>query len=387
MAQFIVNPRRAPRAPARCRAVVVTPATAFDSETEDIGSHGCQLVAPKHLRKGDAVQLTVTTEKVAEPLRVTGRVAWVSPQAPWRVGVAFDDASTKDGIRWFEKLVTAHPGLAGFRRVPERMAVETMVYLGPPPRFLRDFSEEEAILLRAIASGVRVDELQARLHDRWPAAQRALFSLIARQAVTLSRGQAVHPDAWKQILKDIEASLAIESLGRMGEPLLTPPVPRSAPAAPPPRVTTFVPRPPAAPAASMETQHAQATSTPQQWSSEPVQNPSRMIELPDDGEPPLELATPPRHDSSTSLGAIDAPGSPPDGASRTNHSGSAGGWGSAAEARSGDAQEAYDGARVEIAAGNFVGALALLRRALRLSPGDPEISEALGRLTFKERGR
>ncbi len=385
MAQFIVNPRRAPRAPARCRTAVVTPVSTFESETEDIGSHGCQLVAPRHVRKGDLVRLTVTNEKVPEPLRVGGRVAWVSPQAPWRVGVAFDEAGVRDGTRWFENLVSAIPGMAGFGRVPERIPVEAMVYLGPPPRFLRDFSEEEAMLLRAIASGVRIDELQARLHDRWPAAQRALFSLIARQAVTLSRGQAVHPDTWKQILTEVESSLAIESLSRMGEPLTTPPpMPRVAPVPPPP-VAAFVPPPAASPAAPLEARHRGKTSAPPPWSSGAVQNPGRMIELPDDGEPPLELATLPRHDSSTTLHALDAAWLPAGSARSDDASG--GGRGTSARARSPDAQAAYDGARSEIAAGNFVGGLALLRRALRLSPGDPEISAELGKLTFKERGR
>src|SRR5512143_2933461 len=207
MAEFIVNPRRSPRAPARCRAAVVSTSQGwFEAETEDIGAMGCQLVSPRLVRKGDLVQLHVTNEKSEEPLKVAGRVAWVSPQAPWRVGIAFDEASQKESARWFDLLVSAYPGLSGYRRVPEKLRADQTVYLGPPPKFLVDFSGEEAMLLRAIASGARLDELMARLRDRWPAMQRALFSLIARQSITFQRGQAVHPESWKKILSEVEAS-------------------------------------------------------------------------------------------------------------------------------------------------------------------------------------
>ncbi|HEY6005230.1 MAG TPA: PilZ domain-containing protein, partial [Anaeromyxobacter sp.] len=226
MAEFIVNPRRAPRASARCHAAVVSPAGTFDAETEDIGPRGCQVVSPAHVRTGDALEIAVTSDKVPEPLKARGKATWVSEQPPWRVGIAFDDAYVPSAERWFEKLVTATPSIGPFRRVPEKIAVEAMVYLGPPPRFLVDFSAEEAALLRAIASGARLDELMARLRHTWPAMQRALFSLLARQAVTLSRGHAAHPDAWKRILTEVEASLAVESLGAV------PPTPLRAGAAP-----------------------------------------------------------------------------------------------------------------------------------------------------------
>lgn len=211
MAQFIVNPRRALRAPTRCRAAVVCRHGQFEADTEDIGSMGCQVVSPHPVQKGEGVRLTVTNEKIAEPLEVTGRVAWVSPQAPWRVGIAFEERSLAGSARWFDRLIAAHPGLGGYRRVPDRIRADATVYLGPPPRFLVDFTAEEALLLRAIGSGAQLYELMARLRDRWALAQRALFSLIARQAVTLQREQAVHPDSWKKILTDIEASLGLET--------------------------------------------------------------------------------------------------------------------------------------------------------------------------------
>src|SRR5512145_3147773 len=110
MAEFILNPRRAPRAPARCRATVLTPAGAFDAETEDIGARGCQVVSPKLVKKGDPVRIAVSADRVASELRMEGKVAWVSARPPWRVGIAFDDAKVHAGEVWFEKLVAASPG-------------------------------------------------------------------------------------------------------------------------------------------------------------------------------------------------------------------------------------------------------------------------------------
>src|SRR6266568_2276868 len=372
MAEFIVNPRRAPRAPARCRASVVSLQGWFEAETEDIGTMGCQIVSPKLVHKGDTMQLAVTNEKVSEPLKVTGRVAWVSPQAPWRVGIAFEEATLKECTRWFDLLVGAHPGLGGYRRVPDRIRADSTVYLGAPPKFLLDFSADEAMLLRAIASGARVDELMARLRDRWPVAQRALFSLIARQAVTFQRGQAVHPESWKKILTDIEASLAVEEMGRSGGgPILTPlpitPIRPSAPASVPTAPSRPVPvgSPGFVPAVS-----PYASS----WPAAPAHAPTQPLELePDDGSAPLEIEP-------------TAPQGPLEPYARTplpghDFQGAGVGW-RKARVRSPEAQAAFEEALRELQAGATNRALALLRRALALAPGDPEIASQLGRLAF-----
>src|SRR5512138_2643174 len=193
MAEFITNPRRAPRAPARCRTAVVTRTASIDAETEDIGAYGCQVVSPKGVKKDEPVQVTIANDRVPEPLHVAARIAWVSARFPWRVGIAFDESALPETTAWFEKLVEAHPGLRELRRLPSRIPMEAAVYLGTAPRFVVDFNEDEALLLRAIGSGARVDELMARFRSRGPAIERAFFSLIARSAVTLVRGQAVHP--------------------------------------------------------------------------------------------------------------------------------------------------------------------------------------------------
>jgi hypothetical protein len=111
-----------------------------------------------------------------------------------------------------------------------------MLYLGPPPRFLVDFTADEAALLRAIGSGAALYELVARFEIRGAVVDRALFSLLARSVVTMIRGQAVHPQAWKRILDQVEASLAVASLGTGPASLRAPPerpaatpVPRATP--------------------------------------------------------------------------------------------------------------------------------------------------------------
>jgi Flp pilus assembly protein TadD len=53
--------------------------------------------------------------------------------------------------------------------------------------------------------------------------------------------------------------------------------------------------------------------------------------------------------------------------------------------RSPEAQAVFDRALEELQSGTVNGAIALLRRALQLAPGDAEIAQALGKLAFKDR--
>jgi hypothetical protein len=55
--------------------------------------------------------------------------------------------------------------------------------------------------------------------------------------------------------------------------------------------------------------------------------------------------------------------------------------------RSPDAQAAFERALAQSERGDVSGAVSLLRRALALAPGDPEIAEALGKLPLKDRPR
>jgi hypothetical protein len=377
MAQFIVNPRRAPRAPARCRVTVVCAAGTFEAATEDIGPRGCQLVSPARFAKGDGLELTISSAQVPSALRMPGVVAWASEQPPWRAGVAFDDALLAMSGRWFERLVAATPGLGTFQRVPERIPLDASIYLGPPPRFLLDFTVDEAMLLRAIASGVRLDELQARLRADWPAAQRALFSLMARHLVTLSRGQAAHPDAWKKILAEIEASLALETLGGGAPASVTvSPPPRPPPAASsrlpgpapggaptPPPIPAPVPAARAVPAGRAAPAARAAGGEDSGWGV-PARDPHPLLELEDDDGPPLDLLP----------FAADPVAADPVAPKRPGPRG-----------RSPEAQAAFERALAQAAGGDVSGAVSLLRRALALAPGDSEIAEALGKLAFKDR--
>jgi hypothetical protein len=412
MAEFIVNPRRAPRAPARCRTAVVSASGSFEAETEDIGAYGCQVVSPKGVRKGEPVRITIANDKVPNPLQVAGRVAWVSSRFPWRVGIAFDEGAFAETSAWFERLIDAHPGMRTLRRLPDKIPVEAVVYLGAPPRFVVDFSEDEAALLRAISSGARIDDLMARFRARGSAMDRALFSLIARSAITLVRGQAVHPSRWKEILDEVEALLAVESMGSGPNSLVAPPPeegfePHFGPRAPAPSVPVAAasppsPRsatPPARPAAPapivppFDPTAAKASPARGDLPPEvsrfgtPPQDPSPTVDLPDDAGLTIEVEEPtPPGDASPAPDPAPDPGvswglPPPDG----DHEGKGVGWRKPSKRRSGEAQASFDRARSEFLAGNVNGAIALLRSALALAPGDREIADVLGRLAFQDR--
>ncbi len=64
--------------------------------------------------------------------------------------------------------------------------------------------------------------------------------------------------------------------------------------------------------------------------------------------------------------------------------GAGGGW-RRAKVRSHEADAVFRRALAEIRVSNVNGAIALLREALALAPGDPEIAQQLGQLAFKDR--
>jgi hypothetical protein len=346
--EYLQNPRRSPRASVRCSATVTTANGSFDATTEDIGAFGCQLVSPRLIRKGEPIQLAIAHEEGKDRLRVTGRVAWASEQQPWRLGIAYDHSALGHSKKWFDDLLARSPELAGFQRVPELIALEAPVYLATPPRFLVDFNAEEVALLRSIGSGAAVAELRALLRDRWPAAQRALFSLLAHQHVTLSRGGSVHPDAWRKILSEAEASLAIESLRGSGP--IAPAQPSPAPGPPPGTLAA-----PAAPAVSLEPPPAVGGAAVPEGSDWIV---------------PAAEMVPASWPGAAVPAAPPAPSATPSPASSVPAAG---------RGRTDGAHQLYQSALRELEAGRIPGAMALLRRALSLAPGDPEIAAALGR--------
>lgn len=342
MSDYIVNPRRAPRAPSRCRARAQSGGSTWDAETEDVGPNGCQLVAPAPLPRGAALMLALVGPGVKEQLTVRAKVAWVSSQPPWRLGIAFEEASRPASARWFEQLVAARPGLGNFRRVPDRLPVDAMVFLAPPPRFA-DFTADELAVLRHVAGGTTIAALRARLQEAWPALQRALFALLSRGVVTVSRGAAVHPESWRAVMVELGVQFVIEPLPSREVPgfgtVTPPPVWRQAAVEPidlPPLEPSPLEPPPAPPPPAPAVAAAPPPASP----------------------PPEPASMPP----------------PPPGAASAGT-----GWRGVGRARSAEAQEAFDLGRQELEAGRSKAALALLRRALQLAPGDAEVATALGR--------
>lgn len=192
----ILNPRRAPRLPIRCLVRGETAGTPFDSETEDLGLLGCQLVAPAPLEPGTALRLILSYPALPDPLRVGGQVTWTGPRAPWRHGVAFAVAQHDQVGRWLVRLAAIHPELAAEPRAPSELDPAARLYLGEAPRHLLDFTAAELAVLREVRAGVTAGELRRRLAAAWEPAARALFSLLARRAVTLRPPEAPDEEAW-----------------------------------------------------------------------------------------------------------------------------------------------------------------------------------------------
>jgi PilZ domain-containing protein len=201
VAEAIQNPRRVPRAPARCEARCLLPGGGFwASDTTDFGPKGCQLHAPGPFRKGDPVKLVLTSERIPDALATTGTVAWASPRAPWRIGVSFDQPYLGSTGKWFDRLVQAYPGLATFRLAPDSVEVTATLRLGLPPRVAPDLSGDEVAMMRAVGAGATVAALRDRLGPDWPGFEGLLFAMIGRKLLTLDPAAAAAPEAWAPYL-------------------------------------------------------------------------------------------------------------------------------------------------------------------------------------------
>src|SRR5512144_1911904 len=97
----IRNPRRSLRAQVACSATLTAAGGAFEARTEDVGAYGCRMVSPRLVRKGEPVQLELAHALLPERLRVSGRIVWTTDAAPWRLGIAFDEAGHAESARWF----------------------------------------------------------------------------------------------------------------------------------------------------------------------------------------------------------------------------------------------------------------------------------------------
>jgi hypothetical protein len=201
MPDVIHNPRRVPRAPARCEARCLLPGGGFwASDTTDFGPKGCQLAAPGPFKKGDPVKLVLTSERIEEALATTGTVAWASSRAPWRIGVAFDEPYLGTTGHWFDELVKAYPGLATFQLAPETLEVKATIHLGPAPRVAPELAPDEVAVLRALGGGATVGALREKMGQDWPAFEGVLFAMIGKKLLTLDAAAAAAPQSWAPYL-------------------------------------------------------------------------------------------------------------------------------------------------------------------------------------------
>jgi hypothetical protein len=324
---------------------VVTPGGTVETATENIGARGCQVVLPSAVQRGITVGLTVSAPRVPATLRIEGRVAWVSPQAPWRVGIAYTPAGLNEAARWLETVRQAAPELfPPGRRTHDRVAVDAMVFLGVAPR-LPDFTDDEITVLRKVWAGLRVTELRASFADRWAHAQRSFFALLAQGHLTLSRAASAHPLAWRDVLGEHRPAAAPQTSVGLQASAATTPVPTAA----------AVPRPAAATPPPLPTTRPTVPATP----------------VP----PPLPIPNAPA--STPTRPAVEAPrrAGPP----TPDFVGAGVGWRGGSTARSPGADALFQQALVELQHRNHHQALKLLRSALTLAPGDKEIAEAIGR--------
>jgi hypothetical protein len=362
---------------------VLVGARSLETTTEDIGSRGCQVILPDPLQRGAAVVLTLEAPRLPDPLRIDGRVVWVSPRPPWRVGIAYSGNGLNDAARWMESFRQSSPELFRRNHPPvEHVAVEAMVFLGVAPK-LPEFTEDELTVLRAIGSGKRVAELRTALsaNRTWPRMQRSLFSLLNRGEVTLSRAASAHPVTWKAILGEqaapasaavgvAEDELALDKDDLVLESLLE----RSSlppPAAPPPkRAAPPEPRR-GAPATPGPRRAAPASPGPPPLPPQPRTTPAAMPPPP---PPPLPAAAPRVPPRPEVQAQPSAPGP------RRDFVGAGVGWrNGAVRPRSPEADAFYQLGLNELEGKRTQQALSVLRRALALAPGDPEIAHAIGR--------
>ena len=337
---FVQNPRKYPRVQAKCRVVVSHAGAGWFAETFDVSARGCQIVTPRPLGVGGAARLVIEAPEVVQPLSVSGKVAWMKDQGRIRAGISFAERQPEgDPVAWFRKLVAKQPGVeATLRRVPERLPLDTKLFLRPPPQFIFDFGPEEVATLRALGDGITIALLLRKVPFSAVQLTRVVFALLEQRVVTLSLGEAAPGWKWKAALADFEA--------RRGARPQAPPrgAPVASPVAAP--VAAPVPVPAAAPV--------------------PVDDPFAHLAgiwgAPEDEATPSVEAAPASPGEPAPVPASSLP-----------------------VVRSPEAQECYDLAVSAVALGEISTAIGLLRRGLQLAPRDPEISALLGQLAFRDR--
>jgi hypothetical protein len=188
MADFINNPRRAPRTVIGCDArVALKSGSFFQGPTVDYGPAGCQLVAPTPLAPDERVFVELRNRGVPESSLLSGRVAWTAGEAPFRTGVQFDPGSHDEAAWFYGRLAAAHPELVEVDEVPDRVALDSRVVPWKREGDAAVLPGEEEVLL-AVGTGIRIRELREKLGARWDAAINPLFALLARRLLILEDG-------------------------------------------------------------------------------------------------------------------------------------------------------------------------------------------------------
>jgi len=226
---FVQNPRKFPRIQAKYRVVVSHGGAGWSAETFDVSATGCQIVTPRPLQVGSVAKLVIEVPNLSPPLSVFGSVAWVADQGRIRVGIVFAERQPDgDPSAWFRKLLASQPGIEGsMRKLPERLPVETKLFLRPPPQFIFDFGPDEVTILRALGDGTTIANLIRMGPLSAAQVARMVFALLERRVITLSLGEAAPAWKWKAALADFE------SQGGERQPAPAPP-PRAPPPPPPP---------------------------------------------------------------------------------------------------------------------------------------------------------
>jgi PilZ domain len=201
MAEFILNPRRAPRAPVRCDArIALKEGGFFSSPTSDYGPQGCQLRTPVPLAPGSRIFVELVNERLGRPVELAGRVAWASKAPPWRMGVSFDAGSLGAASGFFEALAAAYPGIDTYGRAPDRIPEDAPLAPAPPPDVVPLLTDDEANVLRAIGPGLRADALRAKLGPAFEHALNAVFALIGRRYLAIGEPDPAAAAGWARLL-------------------------------------------------------------------------------------------------------------------------------------------------------------------------------------------
>jgi hypothetical protein len=191
--------RRTARLPTRCRVWFRDRFGAWEGETEDMSSRGCRIVSQRPLKVGALVMLTVSSDRLGEPLVLAGQVIWAVPGPPARSGIAFAGTGPEGPgpHAWVSTLEAVQLGLdsaaPGVTLVPQQ-APDLEVLVAPP--------EPEDSTPAALAH--RLGERAAQLVDE---GQPRAAEILLRRALVFAPGDA---ELEERLARALEAEGKVE---------------------------------------------------------------------------------------------------------------------------------------------------------------------------------